>query len=281
LEKLNGEWKNDSQYISLMRYGNIQREASPTPGRLILGLGPSGSGKTHWMNTLLEVFINSDSTFPESFISIDGGIYRMTSEIYKLIRDLAHEYCLGGFTNLVRASKINPLKDSLFDAGSIKKNIQAFLKRESTSIQISLYVPETLGGCITNCISSIQPYLEITRDRKSWIGVLIWQHKIGSDCTFVEKYRCVGCTESGKRREQMEGKKYSNKSWEISMRSGYKVILKAPGGSFVIHNSGSTKTSILYSTPENNPIINQILKNFAPNLNYTYIEEKFQKSLPK
>jgi hypothetical protein len=280
VEKLTGLWKNDSRYISILRYGNIQRQSLKKSGRLIVGLGPSGSGKTYWINSILELFMTADSSFPQSFISIDGGTYRMTSEIYKIIRDLAQENCLGGFINLVRSSKVNPFKNSLFEAGLIKKIIKNFLKRESDDIQISLYVPDTLGSCLANCIKEIQPFIDITRDKK-WIGVLVWQHKLSSDCNFTEKYSCVGCTESGKRRERTEGKKYSNRSWNISMNSGYNLVLKAPGGTFMVHNSGSSKSSVLYTSPKNDPFINETLKQYATRFNYVYIEENFQKSIRK
>jgi hypothetical protein len=136
---------------------------------------------------------------------------------------------------------------SLFDSGAIKKSLLNFLKQQS--VPLSLYVPETLGDCghmrLKSCPSKYSTYINITRD-SNWIGVLIWQHKTAKECNLPSKYTCVGCTESGMKREKQEGKKYSNSSYAHSMSEGKRDLAKAPGGQYMIHNSGSrTKLSII------------------------------------
>jgi hypothetical protein len=52
----------------------------------------------------------------------------------------------------------------------------------------------------------------------------------------------MGCTESGKRREKMEGKKYSNKVYQHSMKMGIKHVMKGYRN-IIIHNSGGMTTN--------------------------------------
>jgi hypothetical protein len=238
---LTGIWKKDSPYIQITTLGN------PTiKSRLIMGFGPSASGKTYWAKTLLSIFSSADPLFPSTFISIDGGIQRETSIAYQYIVEQAKLFCISGFSNLV-ISTWKLTEYSLFNASIIKKSLLNFLKQQT--IPLSLYVPETLGDCgymrLKTCASKYSTYIDITRD-SNWIGVLIWQHKTANECDLPSKYTCVGCTESGIKREQQEGKKYSNSSYAHSMREGKHELAKAPGGQYMIHNSGSrTKLSII------------------------------------
>jgi hypothetical protein len=233
--ELTGHWSNDSQYINIMQIGNESQNS-----RLLLGLGPSASGKTYWAKSIIEIFSNSSPTFPKTFLSIDGGLYRETSIIYQYILEEIKLFCMNGIDNLVVSSWLSG-KKSLFDAGIIKSIIISYLKIQKENIPISLYVPETFGDCgdsrLKACISKIKPYIDITGDHQ-WICLLIWQHKFASECPFNPPYTCVGCTESGKKREIKEGKKYSNSAYKHSMIEGQKMLLKAPGGQYNIHNCG-------------------------------------------
>lgn len=239
---INGLWQNDSKYLKIVQYGTEKFCNPCQSGKLIMGFGPSASGKTFWAKTIIKIFKEADKTYPDSFITIDGGIYRETSNIYQITKQLIKKKCLAGFTNLVQAG-LTILNKSLFKAGSIKKLLVNFIK-DQKSIKINLYVPDTLAGCgipvVRECKKVYEPYINITGDTK-WIGLLIWQHKLGTECEFPSKYKCVGTTESGKRRERDEGKKYSNSTWSRAMSNGMTALLKAPGGSYKIHNTGGKK----------------------------------------
>ncbi len=246
LENFKGIWKEDSKYFEIIEIGN---EKNDNKSRLIMGFGPSASGKTYWAEKIIELFSKLDKKFPKTFISIDGGLYRQSSFFYKLAVESAIKICASGFLNLVLSS-ISLSKESLFKANKIKKCIQIFLLKESEKINISLYVPETLGDCgqdvtdlrIKICTNKYLPWLNITKDNDSWIGLLIWQHKKGSECNLPDKFKCKGCFESGKEREIYEGKKYGSSTWVHSMRMGKLETFRAPGGSFIIHNSGGLKS---------------------------------------
>jgi len=232
---LTGLWKDD---IDKIKITNI-RGNSNNIRRLIMGFGPSASGKTYWAKNIIELFSKANKTFPKTFISIDGGLYRESSTIYKLTRDAIHK-CFSGFSNLVSTSLF---QYSLFNSTLIKKVITNFLEQQDLDINISLYVPETLGDCgniLGSCESKYKKYIDITND-KQWIGLLIWQHKTKKECNYHDMYKCSGCTESGTQREEKEGKKYSSARWKASMKNGIAECEKAPGGYFHIHNSGDKK----------------------------------------
>jgi hypothetical protein len=173
------------------------------------------------------------------FLTIDGGIHRECSIVYQMIVMNIHEQGFAGLTNLV-LPYFSVTEKSLFKANIIKKNMIKYLKLKRYSI--SLYIPETLGGCnlslgLQPCISKYSVYIDITNDT-NWIGLLIWQHKYGFMCNFNESYKCIGCTESGTKREMSEGKKYSNTAWEDSMKNGMVEMNEAPGGRYKIHTTG-------------------------------------------
>lgn len=239
LSTLTGRWKDDQAHIRLLGYGSKEYA-----GRLVMGFGPSASGKTHLTGTLLTLLRKADSTLPPVFLTIDGGKYRESSYTYDMVKRVAKNICAAGFYNLVAAGLSSVLGSSLFDSDIIKKSISDFLKsQKDKGLKIHLYIPETLGSCVVgSCESQYQSYKDITQDQK-WIGLLIWQHKFGKDCNFPDGYKCVGCTESGKSREKSEGKKYSNTAWDRSMRNGQQEFIKAPGGSYKIHNSGGKQGS--------------------------------------
>lgn len=274
---LSGEWKKDIRII------NMALENSSTTRRLIMGFGPSSAGKTHWAQTLINLFSKVEG-FPQKFISIDGGIYRETSMIYQMIIRTLMRTCTVGFDNLV-GSTVGV--KSLFKSSNVKDAMMDFLRDLPRNINISLYVPETLGTCgwygadahlgSEHCIEKYQEFINLTNDRK-WIGLLIWQHESGSNCKFPERQRCFGCTESGTKREVQEGKKYSSGAFTHSIKKGWKHVMGnnnfpdylptsylfkstsnegsemqendngAPGGKFCIHNTASRDhQSIIWS----------------------------------
>jgi len=230
-EELSGKWADDYRKIKILRFG------SQYTHRLILGLGPSACGKTYWARSLIEIFSKSSTTFPNLFLSIDGGLHRELSVVYQSIIELTKEFCILGFDNLVSTSFTNR---SIFDSNIVKDNIVHFLENQNKSV--SLYVPETLSGCGTlryeSCYNKFKKYIDITGDN-NWINILIYQHKEASDCNYPYGYKCVGCSESGKEREIKEGKKYSSSMYSHSLDEAIKLLRESNGQKIIIHNSGS------------------------------------------
>lgn len=291
---LTGTWKDDMEKIT-MTFDNPN-----ITSRLVMGFGPSASGKTYWAQTLINLFSKVD-TFPKTFISIDGGIYRESSMIYQLIIQTLSRTCMAGFTNLVDASG----GDSLFTAKIVKEAIMVFLKKSNQ--KISLYVPETLGSCgwgrmvTKSCLSKYQEYITFTNDN-NWIGLLIWQHKNGGECNYPTNRKCEGCTESGEEREMKEGKKYSSYAYNHSLYKSWKHMTGkrsvpftpptnvneledtgtgAPGGQFMIHNTGGKITN---GKPNQSTIVdyskagNPLSKILDENQHNSYVYERDSKS---
>ena len=130
---------------------------------------------------------------------------------------------------------------NLFDSSAIKQATRTFL--ENQTIPIHLYVPHTLSKCnLLSCEKEYNPYKKITGDER-WIGMMIWQHKEGKDCNFPPGYQCKGCTQSGEERQKENGKKYSSDGWGDSMEYGKQEVVKAPGGAYLIHNTGGKRDS--------------------------------------
>jgi len=246
---LKGLWKDDKDKIQI----DIPRDSTKR-SRLIMGFGPSASGKTFWAKKIIELLGKTDTTFPTLFLSIDGGIYRQTSLVYQAVRLAVNEYCVKGINNLVVTSFVKKATSAfiswfsptiastgLFNADIIKKIIKEFLlqeKRRDSTLPISLYVPDTQATCIVGECTINKDYFTITADEVSWIGLCIWQHKTGSECNLTDDSKCVGCTESGKAREGIEGKQYSNEAYEHSLNNGEHTFIKGKGGRYMIHNAG-------------------------------------------
>jgi len=272
--KITGLWSNDSNFFTL----KIDEAAA---SRLIMGFGPSASGKTHCAKKIIKLMsIAEGVSFPKVFITIDGGIFREQSQMYQTIIKIAKARNFRGIDNLVAAGF--SFNDGIFIAGDIKKTFIVFLKNQKAAnekllkaqeaqkekhdilfksqkekhekifddkrnkinkLNISLYVPETLGGCgfsgfkktfVKDCENVYKEYLAITGDTK-WIGAMMYQHK--ENCPFIEEYKCKGTIASGTDREETEGKKYSDTAWENSYDNGLIGISKA-AYQFIIHNSG-------------------------------------------
>tara|TARA_B110000967_G_scaffold130712_1_gene133536 strand:- start:735 stop:2102 length:1368 start_codon:yes stop_codon:yes gene_type:complete len=246
VDKLSGSWEKDMDYFRIQYIGNSDDD-NKIPGRLIMGFGPSASGKTFWAKSVIRMFsmtsIDLPNDFPKSFLTIDGGLYRECSQIYQFIVRSTLNKGHGGLSNLVSSGAFG---SSLFSSDKIKKGVIAFLKKQiSPDLSISLYVPETLGDCghlrPKSCVSKYKIFVDITKDTDRWIGLNIYQHKLAAECTYDDEFKCTGCSESGMMRQHNEGKKYSNGVWSHSFEQGNKEIMKAPGGSFRIHNSGGKK----------------------------------------
>jgi hypothetical protein len=274
---LSGEWQKDIAVIKMTL-------TNPNPtGRLIMGFGPSAAGKTYWAQTLINLFSKVEG-FPNTFLSIDGGLYRETSMIYQMIIRTLMRTCTVGFENLV-GSTVGV--KSLFKASDVKDAMMSFLL---THRPISLYVPETLGTCgwpgaqshfgSGPCIEKYQEYIDLTGD-KEWIGLHIWQHESGEKCTYPEFQKCKGCSESGRSREVLEGKKYSSGAYGHSIAKSNKHMKEAHGGQFNIHNAGGRKTgnqfnkTTIFDSSENraeNPF-SKILAENSNQFNYIYSTE--------
>lgn len=234
---LTGKWADDAQFFTIKPFANR--------GRLIMGFGPSASGKTYWAKNLIAMMRIRDTSFPDTFLSIDGGLYRELSQVYQTIVTRVKQVNIIGFSNLVLAG-ISLTQSSLFASSKIKKKMISYLDAQPDSTNISLYVPETLGDCgsfrPSGCKSKIQPYVKISQDT-NWIGTMIYQHKTGNSCPEDSGFKCKGATESGKEREVDEGKQYSNAAFDHSYAQGIREVDLAPGPRFVIHNSGGRKNA--------------------------------------
>ena len=233
-DPLTGRWAEDRTKIQIHTFGTIGSSS-----RLIMGFGPSASGKTYWANAIIDIFGQTDTKFPKTFLSIDGGIYREQSSVYKAVVEAVKRFCIKGIKNLVSSGL--SMYSTLFNSDLIKGVIKNYLLTQKDRIPISLYVPETLSYCgLAGCPSKYRPYIDITEDEGSWIGLYIWQHREGgAKCAYTEpSTKCVGCMESGKRREIEEGKQYSSSVYSTSESNGRIEYNKAPGCSYDIHNCG-------------------------------------------
>ena len=249
-EKLTGDWSTDKYLISIKKPKNINNSIENI---LIMGFGPSASGKTYWVENILKMLKNNSNIshkIPDYIMSIDGGNYREFSWVYKEIKKLALNSNSAGLDSLVKGTG-----DMIFNSSIIKNQVLEYLKLQKENIYFGYYVPETLGICTTSkitrglgisCYNKVLKYLELIDNKDNWIGLMIYQHlnkkinntRIEDKCPFKNEYKCVGCFESGSKRETQEGKKYSNKAYYWTLSAGFNEMLKAPLGRFLIHNSG-------------------------------------------
>jgi energy-coupling factor transporter ATP-binding protein EcfA2 len=228
---MTGRWEDDSRYFVLNRI------AGQDKGRLVMGLGPSASGKTYLANMILGLLMST----PTRFISIDGGVYREQSFVYQFIKKEATRRGYRGFTNLVSSSIVAKFRfDSIFDTDDIKKAVCSYLRTQGSAH--SLYVPETMSNPLTN-EKKIKEYIGLTGD-KDYIALLIYQHRTGAECPFRPEYRCNGCVESGRSRQAVQGKKYSDGAYGLSIANGIRYMCEG-GIRLVIHNTGDKNRKII------------------------------------
>ena len=229
--------------------------------RLIMGFGPSASGKTYLTEEIIKLFIKVEPiTFPKIFVTIDGGITREVSEVYQIIIKAIENFNkvqkpenkVSGFLNLVDNRLL--ASNTLFP--KLKENLVKYMSTDNYRNNVSLYVPDTASSCTLNCKGIVTPYIHITGDSDSWIGLLIWQHKTSDVCDKKEMYKCKGTTESGTMREQKEGKIYSAAGYDNSMANGLFLLKNAPGYRLNIHNSGGLDMNLKSTI---NPLYNQRL----------------------
>ena len=281
---ITGKWKDDYCKFKL----NLLHSKS---AKLILAFGPSASGKTFSCKKIIEILNTINPIFPSQFATIDGGIARESSIIYKMIISCITHYCKEGISNLdknnlhSRLRKNTAILPSLFP--KVKKkvfNYFLFLKNNSPPQKpfiINLYVPLTLASCtILQCKTQYQKYIDLTGNMK-WIGLNIWQHKKASDCNYIkyDDLKCTGCKESGEARERKEGKKYSSSNWQSSYNMGLKEIMNTYGSRYDIHNSGRKNGKMIitdYSLNNKNynfeklPRLNEFINNNTITNNFIY-----------
>ena len=246
---LTGIWSNDQAVINLHIYEgqpNANGQSKRT-GRLVMAFGPSAAGKS----TIGANFIKALGGLPESYMTVDGGEYRKLSVMYQTI------------VNVLSQKKIafSNMHGDLFDAGALKNKMIEYLKTQKDTI-LNLYVPDTITKCARSlsftrslsrtCQPIYQPYIDITGD-KSHVALYIWQHLRGADCTYDATHKCVGCYESGKVRQEIEGKQYESGSYSWAEWYGKKEVARAPGGGYIIHNSGSTDRFSVVKLATNGP----------------------------
>ena len=223
-----------------------------------MGFGPSASGKTFLTKLMIKLLLDIEGVkrFPNTFVSIDGGIIREVSFIYQfIIQNIKlHGKTVMGFSNLVSATG----GESLFNSNIHKENLIKMLSNESNKYKdkISVYIPDTISNP-KNCTplgtcDILRDGIKITGDKDSWIGLLIWQHTLTAKCNKNEGYQCKGTIASGTARQIDEGKKYSSGAWGLSMLNGRRMLDKAPSYRFAIHNTGglSGQKTILKDTTD-------------------------------
>ncbi len=276
-EKLTGKWKEDKDKFEIrVKSKNGQNKTA----KLIMGLGPSASGKTYWAKTIIKLLNENLPDFPDTFLSIDGGIYRESSFVYQSVIYILKKLDISGLSNLVSAGLKSAMIGSLFDSNKIKKNMREYLKEQDSPID--LYVPDTLGDCITTldrCYEKdIKPYVDITKDN-NWTALHIYQHKTGDKCVYPEEYKCIGTTESGKSREKTEGKKYSSTAYDNSFKMSNQMLEKTDGIKLLIHNSGGKKTNdnynktVIVNKGKSDPFASVNIQQFSDENNFVYTND--------
>ena len=246
---ITGLWKADKDKFQL-----LPLEHEKNDPRLIMCYGPSAAGKTFNAKKVLELIqIGYAGTgfFPTAYVAIDGGIAREMSAIYQMVVNKIHsvDKQMSGFSNLVSAGM--SFSKSLFSSEP-KKRLQEFLQEQCKKTgYISLYIPTTATGELTGA-ASLKKAQKISKwkglNDTRWIGLMIYQHRTHAECPFKHEFKCMGCTESGRKREIGEGKEYSNSAFQMAFDHGEYCIKHAPGGRIKIHNSGGFKHNGKFTT---------------------------------
>ena len=201
--------------ITLTRWSDTWEECEkeitfpPQQVRVVMGMGPSGCGKSTVAEPVFKWFNLA------TVVSIDGGISRDVSIVWNVATVFNQS---NGIKDLYKLFHKHDSKGQLF---------------QLVRGRCSLYVPVTLTAS-----SNVSKYTKLD---PNWIGLIIWQHLntavFHSHCDFPEKYKCVGCDVSGKRRAKTEGKKYDSWGYQPSMYRSM-AALKHSRCKFIIHNSG-------------------------------------------
>jgi len=266
---LTGLWVNDINNIKLkiINGTDIQRLSIMLPV-----IGPSASGKTHMTGEILKQLAKSESMSQLiganilAMISVDGGLMREASIVY---RTISRACIMNG--NLIGMTQLS----SIHDTDSLKKNLAEFLSKNGHA-GISLVIPDTGTGIMkhnrvglvhaTRAVFLLNnPSVHSVDDGKflldlffKYMGELgfnkevyqcpiigcVWQHIEPSDCDYTPK--CVGTKEKGETRGEIEGKKYSSRSWKFAKNlmdyfTAYIAEVAGenlPHSMFTIHNSG-------------------------------------------
>eukprot|EP00939_MAST-03C_sp_MAST-3C-sp1_P003491 g3491.t1 len=177
--------------------GGFDSSAHNVSGKIaIFVLGPSAAGKTHRTKANLSQVLQANALPGDlSFVSIDGGIMRDSSELWKYAKDL-------------RMKEKTPIKgfSDLFK-GYFQMHIRAFKRKLFKSLLdkgVNMVIPETAASLVGDRCGSW-----LKRLRAANYTVVM---------TAVHASRAT-CNRNGKKREVEEGKKYSNFSWIYAMRS--------------------------------------------------------------
>jgi len=290
-----GIWENDKDRFSIIPYKNVEPPFSEgnNSGKLIMGLGPSASGKTYWAKNAIKIYHATNDSFPSSFITIDGGEIREQSKVFKAIVEKAKNSGFDGICDLANPNKLkdcsgNPktLKNmnNMFNSNEIKKKMKEFLEKHIGKLNFNLYVPETSPK-----ESQLNKLMKLagTSNPDDVICLLIYQHKNGKDCPFLDQYKCLGCEASGKNRQKNQGKPYSSGNFQNSIYTNPILALAtgSPGAmkfmcnaknSLIIHNPGQPgKTTIIrdFSDPSHS-IFDQEFIGKINDTEYLYIPSK-------
>jgi len=234
----------------------------------IMGLGPSGCGKSYYAKQLFPKIKNVTTV-----VAIDGGISRKMSVVWLVASVLKPNH-----------SFITDIDDVFSSVSKSKKELFEFL--ESKKVPASLYVPDTLTSAhLKNLFRSLDSYIAgYNYNQGDTVSMLIMQHCVECriKCPFEEKYQCVGCDESGKNRQETEGKMYSASNYGSSLDLGYEYTEKATKAVF-IHNSGKMAT-LVDGMPVGHSIIAYkpgTFQNTSPLPNTLFLEMKFPKTYPE
>jgi len=202
-------------------------------GRIaIFVLGPSAAGKTHRTKANLSQVLQANNLPGDlSFVSIDGGLMRDTSEWWEYAKGLRlrEKTTIKGFSDLFK--------------GYFQMHIRAFKRKLFKSLLergVNMVIPETAASIVGDRCGG---YLRSLRAAKYTIVM-----------TAVHASR-ARCNKNGKMREVEEGKKYSNFSWIYAMRSVEKYfnLCRSLGYHketfFVVDNTNWEKNKMLMVPP--------------------------------
>lgn len=251
-----------------VREKEIDVRLPPQKTTTIMGLGPSGCGKSYYAKQLFPKIQNVTTV-----VAIDGGISRKMSVVWLVASVLKPS-----------ESFIRDIDDVFSAVSKSKKELFEFLKEKQ--VPASLYVPDTLtSAALKHLYFPLDTYIaDYNYNQGDTVSMLIMQHCVECPfpCPFEEKYKCVGCDESGKNRQETEGKMYSSSNYGSSLDLGYKYFEKATKGVF-IHNSGKRAT-VVDGMPVGHSIIAYkpgTFQNTTPLPNTLFLEMNFPKTYPE